>query len=755
MVDAYAQYILEKAAATSPDDSLGSYITSLIRSVATTSSSTTTTTPSSSLSIPPSWEDLPEYEGLIELIQEHCGISTEHKAVETLQRIATAVIQNRIPSNEVDRFLQPQQQQQRQPHQQTHRNQPSTHSFTLMGSTPTPTGSVSSTTPFTTTHKTTGTVMIPMIDSSSMLQHPYQQYQHLQPLRPRPVIIDDENEFPALSKTTVDNHRSARTPVVSSSSSSSTAAAASAEAAASTSRGVMMMKSSSNEDYGRDDDGGVKVETPLAAIKTTATNSTINTQPTLTPHRADALLPYHLFEDDTVISPVTLPREEAIANTPMAATAWGTGIVSELSSSSMGAGSPTTTPHHHISTDDIAVALFHPTSRSRECSLDETTAQTSSASSPRSSSSQAPAFIAATAITTPSEEVIPETAPGDDMYFDPDLIEHCHSILLTMPLDMSPEAAFAASVLAQGCVYTAAALYHAALVAPPICRHLLGAGCYRSDCQYSHAVQQHTCLFWMRGRCGKGGTCRFLHGFHEKLLESVLLEQQQQQQIGEGVGDTLSYSTTTPYHNNSYEDLSPLMSGVYDSKIINNNTNPDAPSKSFASVALKGCTPTPSSSSNHFTDPPGAAAVATASISKSTSSSQPVSLPTVKIPEDLWNPHENRDSSAFYIADPIERYNVVMQQTTHPVENILDLHFQSTKTFGIVLETILPDLLNRFGSVWIVTGTGHHVGKRTHQKGGGALESAVIQWLLQHHYTQVYRGRDRSGQSGAVLVKRR
>ena len=85
--------------------------------------------------------------------------------------------------------------------------------------------------------------------------------------------------------------------------------------------------------------------------------------------------------------------------------------------------------------------------------------------------------------------------------------------------------------------------------------------------------------------------------------------------------------------------------------------------------------------------------------------------------------------------------------------DVIDLHFQSTKTFAVVLEQVLPAELQRLSEVWIVTGTGHHVGSQTHQKGGGALELAVLQWLLDHGYN-VFRGRDRNGQGGAVLVKR-
>lgn len=84
----------------------------------------------------------------------------------------------------------------------------------------------------------------------------------------------------------------------------------------------------------------------------------------------------------------------------------------------------------------------------------------------------------------------------------------------------------------------------------------------------------------------------------------------------------------------------------------------------------------------------------------------------------------------------------------------LDVTFllpQSTKTFGVVLAKVLPKKLREFDEVWIVTGTGHHVSRKTHQKGGGALESAVLSWLSNEGY-DFARGRDRQGHTGAILV---
>jgi len=67
-------------------------------------------------------------------------------------------------------------------------------------------------------------------------------------------------------------------------------------------------------------------------------------------------------------------------------------------------------------------------------------------------------------------------------------------------------------------LHKAAFVLHKALTSPPICRHLLTSGCYRSDCAYSHDPGQKTCLFWVRGKC-RETECRFMHGFADDGID--------------------------------------------------------------------------------------------------------------------------------------------------------------------------------------------------------------------------------------------
>lgn len=447
-------------------------------------------------------------------------------------------------------------------------------------------------------------------------------------------------------------------------------------------------------------------------------------------------------------------------------------------------------------------------------------------------------------VTSPKlKPVTPTLAPQPvetDGYFQ-QLWDSAVEMLLSMNHDLSEEAAAEAALVANTDVNIAQYIIDGALAAPAVCRHMLNDGCYRSDCQFSHDIDGHTCLFWLRGRCGKGNSCRFLHGFSAKLMEGIEPPPDFGRHDESTYHDTTSNvnrlpkssglkseplpiaksstSTTTAAATTSGAKFSPSTTATsYDRSGImaRHNTfpgpasgsmlqpttfslpsswetsssstlNPAAAERafekketsfSFANIATRGydqssfSSPPPpglggfaqavagssssSSSSNLFA---AVAAVASPSPAVSsppttttaTSSSSALLVKTVKIPQDLWNPHINRDSSAFHIVDPMERYHHVAQSVQRA--DVIDLHFQSTKTFAAVLEKMLPEKLEKQSQVWVVTGSGHHVGTKTHQKGGGALESAVLTWLNQEGYEFV-RGRDRNGHGGALLVKR-
>ena len=354
---------------------------------------------------------------------------------------------------------------------------------------------------------------------------------------------------------------------------------------------------------------------------------------------------------------------------------------------------------------------------------------------------------------------------------------------------LSPDAACAVTVLSRCDVNIAQyileqVLYHEL----PVCRHLLQDGkCYRADCSFSHQdIETHTCLFWLQSRCTKGSDCRFLHGFHSKWLDQIpdevpqyydygavveqqILEQERQEQQqyeshGSSVGAysddggiMIDYDNiiTPPHQQRQRSSSYPLSGSSYNATTSSTwiSSPPDSSdSISFAHVASLGYNERQSFA--HRNENGGL----TNSHSLEKSNVQRVQdLSTVPIPQDLWNPHENRDSSTFYITDPLERYHTVTAAVPHR-SDVIDLHFQSLQTFATVLDVILPEKLQQHRRVWLVTGTGHHVGSRTHQKGGGTLERAVLDYLVEYYGPPRYsvqRGRDRNGQGGAVLVEQK
>ena len=381
-------------------------------------------------------------------------------------------------------------------------------------------------------------------------------------------------------------------------------------------------------------------------------------------------------------------------------------------------------------------------------------------------------------------------------------LESAIEILLAMNYDVGRDASHEAALVSNADVNVAQHVIDGALSAPPVCRHMLNDGCYRSDCHFSHDVDGHTCLFWLRGRCGKGNSCRFMHGFSEKLLDGVTVDfrsapQNREEELTTIVLPPAQSSSTKPIaiktgnlvqHNvrasfsfsNSLEtrglSSSPRVSfaetagcvsrpgSLSDTGTLGSSIEQ---SKSPLSDSPTGPTPTPAPTPTEpKSSPPSTfsfASIASKGYSKQSSfnkSKLPLELSgmanalvdskkTVKIPQNLWTASQNRASGAFHISDPIARYKEV--STTVQRADVVDLHFQSVKTFPAVLSNVMPGKLKDHGEVWIVTGSGHHVSRSSHQKGGGVLENAVIGWLVSNDYNYS-RGKDKNGFGGAVLV---
>lgn len=57
---------------------------------------------------------------------------------------------------------------------------------------------------------------------------------------------------------------------------------------------------------------------------------------------------------------------------------------------------------------------------------------------------------------------------------------------------------------------------------------------------------------------------------------------------------------------------------------------------------------------------------------------------------------------------------------TSQLLQVIDLHFQTRTGFGQVLDEVLDNKLagSKDGTVWVITGSGHHVVQNSHQKKG-------------------------------------
>ena len=154
----------------------------------------------------------------------------------------------------------------------------------------------------------------------------------------------------------------------------------------------------------------------------------------------------------------------------------------------------------------------------------------------------------------------------------------------------------------------------------------------------------------------------------------------------------------------------------------------------------------------------------------SSSSSLPNKLDRVSIPLGIFIPYDDSTAShAFGINDPIERFGYVNSQHSLRAEQpadcfVLDLHFQSSRTVGVVLNQILPQCIEYLESlgdkkhIWLVTGAGNHVPDRSHQLKGGVLYEAVLTAALAKLADKdfaVSEGLDPKGSKGAVRIKKK
>jgi len=126
---------------------------------------------------------------------------------------------------------------------------------------------------------------------------------------------------------------------------------------------------------------------------------------------------------------------------------------------------------------------------------------------------------------------------------------------------------------------------------------------------------------------------------------------------------------------------------------------------------------------------------------------------TIRIPQELWVDAAFRNSGAFDIPDPLQRF--VEANSVHKHQGVIDLHFQSAYTFEVVLDHMLlaSPLYDKdkddpqSGYIWVITGSGHHTTQRLYK-----LFDLVREYLDNHGYTYMI-GKDNKGYQGAFYVR--
>ena len=238
---------------------------------------------------------------------------------------------------------------------------------------------------------------------------------------------------------------------------------------------------------------------------------------------------------------------------------------------------------------------------------------------------------------------------------------------------------------------------------------------------------------------------------------------------GEGAEET--FALQQEVQNEAFPTPAELLANSNDISSSNQTIPAEAPTSGWASIAAKR---PPQSVERTMTATVDRNATATyQQNSNSAKTKRPVA-----IPKEVWLP-DTANSAYFHISNPIERFNAVNDYHKAHLSTVkiplcfesngtknsalLDVHFQSAKTITPVLNRFLPKALSANSEVWIVTGSGQHVGVgHQRREGGGVLFNAVKRYLEEHEDDRGFEfriGKDTSGgknkvSGGAFLVRK-
>lgn len=249
---------------------------------------------------------------------------------------------------------------------------------------------------------------------------------------------------------------------------------------------------------------------------------------------------------------------------------------------------------------------------------------------------------------------------------------------------------------------------------------------------------------------------------------------------GEGAEET--FAKQQEVQNEANPTPAELLASHTSDNSLSKQTNQEeaAPTSGWASIAAKR--PPPQSAERPMT-----ATVdrnVTSTYPRNTNSAKNKNKRPVAIPKEVWLP-DTANSAYFHIPNPIDRFNAVndyhkahlstvkiplcFESSNGTVTSkggkvaLLDVHFQSAKTITTVLNHFLPKALSANSEVWLVTGSGQHVGVgHQRREGGGVLFNAVKRYLEEYEHEMRFEfriGKDTSGgknkvSGGAFLVRK-
>ncbi|TPX35877.1 hypothetical protein SmJEL517_g01674 [Synchytrium microbalum] len=283
-----------------------------------------------------------------------------------------------------------------------------------------------------------------------------------------------------------------------------------------------------------------------------------------------------------------------------------------------------------------------------------------------------------------------------------------------------------------------------------ICRHFLAGGCFRKDCWFSHDLEKTVCKYFIQGRCLKGDECDFSHDMDDFLRASQrALNSSSDSTASPPPGLAQSPITDT-------QEEFPSLASAASMPQKKHHTS----SSRFADIARKGAmakveSTTPSTKSNNSTNQRNKPTLVSGKVfwvdtghavakayKMARQEAVDCAIARNKLFQRATEAYKSGDSrSAKAFSLEAHAYNQRMQELHQEAAsqlytsrnsantNTLDLHGLFPQEAIQILEGKLQQLRRTGGSIFVITGSGHH------SRGVAKLAPAVREWLTSNSYS--------------------